>query len=156
VPRDKTFRIEDGDTVMVPRGNTFFVFGEVKRPGAYQLDKETNVLEGITIAGGFTDKAAPGRTRVIRTTDRGQQTIAVDMNDIIRRGQREKAIRLLENDVIVVKGWILDVVMKGVNLKARRVLLQLVLLAGLQEAVASAEIGERGEPPEAVAYGLRQ
>jgi polysaccharide export outer membrane protein len=102
VPRDKGFRLEDGDTVMVPKGNTFFVFGEVKKPGAYQLDKETNVLEGITIAGGFTDKAAPGRTRVIRTTDRGQQTISVDMNDIIRRGQREKAIRLLENDVIVV------------------------------------------------------
>ena len=102
VPRDKNFRLEDGDTVMVPKGNTFFVFGEVKKPGAYQLDKETNVLEGITIAGGFTDKAAPGRTRVIRTTEKGQQTIAVDMNDIIRRGQREKAIRLLENDVIVV------------------------------------------------------
>ena len=102
VPRDKSFRLEDGDTVMVPKGNTFFVFGEVKKPGAYQLDKETNVLEGITIAGGFTDKAAPGRTRVIRTTEKGQQTIAVDMNDIIRRGQREKAIRLLENDVIVV------------------------------------------------------
>lgn len=102
VPRDKNFRIEDGDTVMVPKGNTFFVFGEVKKPGAYQLDKETNVLEGITIAGGFTDKAAPGRTRVIRTTDKGQQTISVNMNDIIHRGQRDKAIRLLENDVIVV------------------------------------------------------
>ena len=38
--------------------------------------------------------SAPGR--------QGQQTIAVDMNDVIRRGQREKAIRLLENDVIVV------------------------------------------------------
>jgi polysaccharide export outer membrane protein len=102
VPRDKSFRVADGDTVLVPKGNTFFVFGEVKKPGAYQLDKETNVLEGVTIAGGFTDKAAPGRTRVIRTTDRGQQTINVDMNDIIRRGQRDKAIRLLENDVIVV------------------------------------------------------
>jgi polysaccharide export outer membrane protein len=102
VPKDKNFRLEDGDTVLVPKGNTFFVFGEVKKPGVYQLDKETNVLEGITIAGGFTDKAAPGRTRVIRTTDKGQQTINVDMNDIIRRGQRDKAIRLLENDVIVV------------------------------------------------------
>jgi polysaccharide export outer membrane protein len=102
VPKDKSFRLEEGDTVLVPKGNTFFVFGEVKKPGAYQLDKETNVLEGITIAGGFTDKAAPGRTRVIRTDDRGQQTINIDMNDVIRRGQREKAIRLLENDVIVV------------------------------------------------------
>jgi protein involved in polysaccharide export with SLBB domain len=102
VPKDKAFRLNEGDTVLVPKGNTFFVFGEVKKPGAYQLDKETNVLEGITIAGGFTDKAAPGRTRVIRTDERGQQTINIDMNDIIRRGQRDKAIRLLENDVIVV------------------------------------------------------
>jgi polysaccharide export outer membrane protein len=102
VPRDKSYRLEDGDTVLVPRGNTFFVFGEVKKPGAYQLDKDTNVLEGITIAGGFTDKAAPGRTRVIRTTDRGQQTLNIDMNDVIRRGQRDKAIRIIENDVIVV------------------------------------------------------
>ena len=102
VPKDKGFRLQEGDTVLVPKGNTFFVFGEVKKPGAYQLDKDTNVLEGITIAGGFTDKAAPGRTRVIRTDERGQQTINIDMNDIIRRGQRDKAIRLLENDVIVV------------------------------------------------------
>jgi polysaccharide export outer membrane protein len=102
VPRDKSFRLEDGDTVLVPKGNTFFVFGEVKKPGAYQLDKETNILEGITIAGGFTDKAAPGRTRVIRTSDKGQQTINVDMNDIVRRGQRDRAIRIMENDVIVV------------------------------------------------------
>jgi polysaccharide export outer membrane protein len=102
VPKDKNFRLEDGDTVLVPKGNTFFVFGEVKKPGAYQLDKETNVLEGITIAGGFTDKAAPGRTRVIRTTGQGQQTLNIDMNDVIRRGQRDKAIRIIENDVIVV------------------------------------------------------
>src|SRR4029077_14837776 len=102
VPKDKNFKLEDGDTVLVPKGNTFFVFGEVKKPGAYQLDKDTNVLEAVTIAGGFTDKAAPGRTRVIRTDDRGQQTINIDMNDVIRRGQREKALRLLENDVIVV------------------------------------------------------
>jgi len=102
VPKDKNFRLEDGDTVLVPKGNTFFVFGEVKKPGAYQLDKETNVLEGITIAGGFTDKAAPGRTRVIRTSEKGQQTLNIDMNDVIRRGQRDKAIRIIENDVIVV------------------------------------------------------
>jgi len=102
VPRDREFKIQDGDTVLVPKGNTFFVFGEVKKPGAYQLDKETNILEGITIAGGFTDKAAPGRTRVIRNTARGRQVIDIDMNDIIKRGQREKAIRLQENDVVVV------------------------------------------------------
>ena len=94
--------VADGDTLVVPKGNTFFVFGEVRKPGAFPLDKETNVLEGITLAGGFTDKAAPGRVRVIRSMKDGQKVISVDMNDVIKRGQREKAIPLLENDVVVV------------------------------------------------------
>ena len=56
----------------------------------------------IALAGGFTDKAAPGRVRVIRSTPGGQQAISVDMNDIIKRGQRDQAFRLQENDVVVV------------------------------------------------------
>ncbi len=99
---DRTMTVQEGDTVYVPKGNTFFVFGEVKKPGAYQLDKGTNILEGITIAGGFTDKAAPGRARVIRSTPAGQKVLDVDMNDVIRRGQRDKALQLQENDVVVV------------------------------------------------------
>ena len=100
--RDRTLTVQEGDTVYVPKGNTFFVFGEVRKPGAYQLDRSTNILEGITIAGGFTDKAAPGRARVIRNTPSGQTVLDVDMNDIIKRGQRDKAIQLQENDVVVV------------------------------------------------------
>jgi len=99
---DRNLKIQDGDTLVVPKGNTFFVFGEVKRPGAYQLEKETNVLEGVTIAGGFTDKAAPGRARVIRSTPNGQQVFEVDLNEILKRGQRAKALSLQENDVVVV------------------------------------------------------
>jgi polysaccharide export outer membrane protein len=94
--------VSDGDTLVVPKGNTYFVFGEVRKPGAYQLDKDTNVLEGITLAGGFTDKAAPGRVRVIRSTPDGQQVIQVDMNDVIKGSQRDRAILLRENDVVVV------------------------------------------------------
>jgi len=94
--------VADGDTLVVPKGNTFFVFGEVRKPGAFPLDKDTSVLEGITLAGGFTDKAAPGRVRVIRSTKGSQTVINVDMNDVIKRGLREKAIPLLENDVVVV------------------------------------------------------
>jgi polysaccharide export outer membrane protein len=100
--KDNT-QVHADDTILVPKSQaTFFVFGEVKKPGAYQLDKDTNVLEGITIAGGLTDKAAAGRTRVIRTTAKGQEILYVDVNDILKRGQNDKAIRLTENDVIVV------------------------------------------------------
>lgn len=95
--------VVDGDSIVIPKGNTFFILGEVRKPGAYPLDRETNILEGITLAGGFTDKASPGRVRVIRSTpEGGQQVINVNMNDVIKRGEREKAIPLRENDVVVV------------------------------------------------------
>ena len=96
--------VQAGDTVFVVSRdeNSFFVFGEVKKPGAYPLEKETNILEGITVAGGFTDKASPSRTRVIRVGTTGQQVLEIDMNDIIKRGQRDKAVRLQANDVVVV------------------------------------------------------
>jgi len=100
----KNVPIQAGDTlfVMSRDDNNYFVFGEVKRPGAYPLEKETNILEGITIAGGFTDKASPSRTRVIRVGTTGQQVLQIDMNDVIKRGQRDKAVRLQANDVVVV------------------------------------------------------
>jgi polysaccharide export outer membrane protein len=97
-------RVQAGDTVFVVSrdDNSFFVFGEVKKPGSYPLDKDTNILEGITIAGGFTEKASPSRTRVIRVGMSGQQVLEIDMNDIIKRGQRDKAVLLQANDVVVV------------------------------------------------------
>jgi polysaccharide export outer membrane protein len=99
-------RLQAGDTVFVTSKDEnpfrFFVFGEVKKPGAYPLESETNVLEGITIAGGFTDKASPSRTRVIRMGPTGQHVLDIDMNDVIKRGRRDKAVRLQANDVVVV------------------------------------------------------
>jgi polysaccharide export outer membrane protein len=96
--------VHSQDIVIVSKAQaySYYIFGEVKKPGAYTLDKETNILEGITVAGGFTDKAAPGRTRVIRSTPEGQKVIEVDMNDILRRGREAKTVMLQESDVVVV------------------------------------------------------
>ena len=97
-------RVQSQDIVIVSKAQaySYFIFGEVKKPGAYTLDKETNILEGITVAGGFTDKASPSRTRVIRSSPQGQKVIEVDMNDILRRGREAKTVMLQEGDVIVV------------------------------------------------------
>ena len=102
-PAENT-KILNQDTIIVSKAqaHSYFVFGEVKKPGGYLLEKDTNILEGITIAGGFTDKAAPGRTRVIRSTPEGQKVIEVDMNDILRRGREAKGVMLQESDVVVV------------------------------------------------------
>jgi polysaccharide export outer membrane protein len=102
-PRAREVAVVDGDTVVVPAGNTFYVMGEVKKPGAYQLDHAATVLEGVALAGGFTEKAAPNRTRVIRNHKDGRkETIVVDLNDVIKRGRKERDLTLTPNDVIVV------------------------------------------------------
>ena len=103
-PSENT-RVQSQDIVIVSKAQapgSYFVFGEVQKPGAYPIDKETNILEGITLAGGFTPKAAPGRTRVIRSTPQGQKVIEVDMNDIIRRGREARSVLLQESDFVVV------------------------------------------------------
>ncbi len=102
-PRSREFLLRDGDILLVPPGNTFYVLGEVKRPGAYQLSQTTTAIQAIAMAGGFTEKAAPNRTKIIRThRDGRQETLQVDLNDVMKRGARERDIVLTANDVIVI------------------------------------------------------
>ena len=102
-PRAREFLLRDGDILLVAAGNTFYVLGEVKKPGAYQLDQATTTIQGVAMAGGFTERAAPNRTRIIRTHVNGrQETIVVDLNDVVKRGRMEKDLPLMANDVLVV------------------------------------------------------
>jgi polysaccharide export outer membrane protein len=102
-PKAREILLDDGDTLLVPQGNSFYVLGEVKKPGAYQLDQGGTAIEGIALAGGLTDKAAPNRTRIVRTHKDGrQETLVVDLNEILKRGRKDKDITLIANDVIIV------------------------------------------------------
>jgi polysaccharide export outer membrane protein len=102
-PRAREVVLAEGDTVLVPAGNSFYVLGEVKKPGAYQIEQAATAIEGVALAGGFTDKAAPNRTKIIRThRDGRQETLFVDLNEVIKRGRKDKDVPLAANDVIVV------------------------------------------------------
>lgn len=78
--------LRDGDTVMVPRADQYFIFGEVARPGAYKLDKTTplTVLKAIILAGGFTDKASKGGVKVTREEGSQKTNIKADLETLIR------------------------------------------------------------------------
>src|SRR2546425_1523989 len=45
---------------------SIFVLGEVTKPGRYPLKSKTTLLQGVTIAGGFTEKAARNKLVVFR------------------------------------------------------------------------------------------
>ena len=43
-----------------------YITGEVKKPGAYSYEESMTVIKAVTLAGGFTDLAAPGRIKILR------------------------------------------------------------------------------------------
>jgi polysaccharide export outer membrane protein len=101
--RAREFLLAENDTILVPTGNSFYMLGEVKKPGSYQLEQAATAIEGVALAGGFTDRAAPNRTKIIRThRDGRQETFIVDLNDVLKRGRKDKDVPLLANDVVVV------------------------------------------------------
>ena len=93
--------IHDGDVVQIPNTNSYFVFGEVKSPGLYAIDKDLTILQAITKAGGFTKIAAPSRTKVIRGKNGTEETIEVDIPDIIK-GDKEQDIYIKADDIVVI------------------------------------------------------
>lgn len=81
-----------------------YVLGEVAKPGSYPLPTEAGltVIEAITLAGGFSQYAAPDKTRVIRKKPGGSANIPIDVSAVTKRGDKSKDIPLEPNDVVYV------------------------------------------------------
>jgi polysaccharide export outer membrane protein len=85
------FTKADGDSLYVPRASFVYVSGAVKAPGLYKIVSGLTVFRSITLAGGFTSRAAKGRVRIMRKSDAGDVEIKVRMDDLV-----------LPDDVVVV------------------------------------------------------
>ncbi len=88
--------------VYVTESANIYILGQVKNPGVYKLRANLNVVEAITMAGGFTKIAYRNKTKVIRSTANSKKTIKVPVGDIIKKGDKNKDIKLQAGDVIVV------------------------------------------------------
>ena len=95
--------LKNNDTIYVPSADLIYIFGEVSRPGPYQLAKSNRtILSAITVAGGFTKLGSPKKTRIMRVVDGEVQTLYINVDDIIKKGDKEKDIELMPEDVIIV------------------------------------------------------
>ena len=92
--------------IMVQQVNSYaiFVLGEVAKPGKYPLKSKTTLLQGITIAGGFTAIAARNKLVVFRFGENGQadEKIKASYDDIVLRDGSLQNIELKPGDTIVV------------------------------------------------------
>lgn len=84
--KNSNIAIRDGDSVIVPKMPFFFVMGEVRSPGKYNLERGTTVLMAISIGGGLTPKAAPSRTRITREQNGRKVEIRIGMEALVMPG----------------------------------------------------------------------
>ena len=76
--RAQQIMLGDGDTIFVPKAETFYVTGYVKNPGPYLLGGEMTVAQAISLAGGVTERGSKSRMRITRTID-GKQVVLKDV-----------------------------------------------------------------------------
>ncbi|MDM8556738.1 SLBB domain-containing protein [Desulfococcaceae bacterium HSG7] len=74
--------IKEGDYIYIASIETFFITGEVKNPAKYKHAEGLTVMQAITQAGGFTDKAAPGNVKITRNkmNDKQKTQILTDIS----------------------------------------------------------------------------
>jgi polysaccharide biosynthesis/export protein len=81
-----------------------FVLGEVVKPGKYPLKSKTTLLQGITIAGGFTPIAARNQIVIFRFIENtpGIKRLTASYDDIVLRGGITDNFELKSGDTVVI------------------------------------------------------
>jgi polysaccharide export outer membrane protein len=83
---EKNVELRDGDTIWIARSESIYVFGQVRSPNAYSIQKETTVLQALSLAGGVTENAATNRITIVRIVDGEEKKIRVKLTDIVKPG----------------------------------------------------------------------
>jgi polysaccharide export outer membrane protein len=79
-----------------------YVLGSVKAPGIYKYNEGDTVLDVILRAGGFTEYASKNGTKIVREIDGKTKTFKVKMEDVMKKGDREKNPPVYPEDMIIV------------------------------------------------------
>jgi polysaccharide export outer membrane protein len=95
-------------SIMIKEVNSYqiYVLGEVNKPGKYPLKSKTTLLQGITVAGGFTAMAARNKIVIFRfSKDGGGEGLTkfrASYDDIVVRDGSSQNMELKPGDQIVV------------------------------------------------------
>ena len=89
-----------GDVLFVPAKQLFFITGEVKSPGRYEIESGMTLMQAISRSGGL-DKFAAQKVEIHREVDGIKNATAYDLSEIRKGDVDDPAIR--SGDVIIVK-----------------------------------------------------
>lgn len=82
-----------GDVVFVPKMKEIYVYGEVRKPGRYKLERNMSVIQALSVGGGLSAKGTEKGLTIRRTNEDGKlKTIKVGLDN-----------QLQQNDVLYVR-----------------------------------------------------
>lgn len=64
-----------GDRIYVPKMERFYVYGEVKSPGAYRFERGMTVMQALAVAGGLSDKGTERGMKIRRKKGDGTEQV---------------------------------------------------------------------------------
>ena len=92
----KDFLLEPGDIIEVPKGRArVAILGDVRNPGYYDYRENMQLLELISLAGGFSDTAQIAKVTVLHPGPEpgaADKTLLVNLNKTLSGQQKDKTI----------------------------------------------------------------
>ena len=103
------FKESPNVSVSLKEGNSYFIYvpGEIKEPGNFPLTSYATVLQGVSLAEGFTNFASKGNMAVRRTVTNGDGVlpharIPVPFDDLVSGSGKIENVVLKSRETIVV------------------------------------------------------
>jgi polysaccharide biosynthesis/export protein len=84
--------LQNGDIVLVPQMDVFYIYGEVQKPGRYKLERDMTVMQGLSVASGMTPRGSVKGIVLNRLAGATMTSLGTNLED-----------RLQPNDVLYVK-----------------------------------------------------
>ena len=82
----KNVQLRDGDTLRRPEGALGLRLRAGQGARRLPVDKDTTVLQALSLAGGVTDRGSTGRIKIVRTVEGKKKEIKVKLTDIVEPG----------------------------------------------------------------------
>lgn len=76
--------IGDGDIIFVPQAAAFYIYGEVKNPGIYRLERGMTIEQAVARAGGVTELGDRDKVKRRDKSEGKKKLIRVGLGDLVQ------------------------------------------------------------------------
>jgi protein involved in polysaccharide export with SLBB domain len=73
-------------TVTINEYRNFYINGQIRQPGGYPYIPGLTVIKAVSLAGGFSERAAQDKIYVVRENDPKQERVKVGLNEAVHPG----------------------------------------------------------------------